>query len=64
MYNDYASDPDKTEIKKEILCKYQVMIADLYNIPTDNLKKLVPNFFHKRGMCFIIKICNFTWGEY
>ena len=26
---------------------YQLKIADLYNIPTGNVKKLVPNFFDK-----------------
>ena len=28
-----------------MLCSYQLKIADLYNIPTDNVKKLMPNFF-------------------
>ena len=26
---------------------YQLKIADLYNIPIGNIKKLVPNFFDK-----------------
>ena len=26
-------------------CSYQLKIADLYNIPIDNVKKLMPNFF-------------------
>ena len=30
-----------------MLSDYQVKIADLYNIPTGNAKKLVPNFFDK-----------------
>ena len=39
--------PDKTEIKIEMLSEYQLKIADLYNIPIGNVKKLVPNFFDK-----------------
>ena len=35
------------EIKREMLCKYQLKIADLSNIPTGNVKKLVPNFSDK-----------------
>ena len=38
---------DKIEIKREMLSEYQLKIADLFNIPTDNVKKLVPNFFDK-----------------
>ena len=30
-----------------MLSKYQLNIADLYNIPIGNVKKLVPNFFDK-----------------
>ena len=30
-----------------MLSCYQLKIADLYNIPTGNVKKLVPNFFVK-----------------
>ena len=47
LYNDYPLIPDKTEIKREMLSEYQLKIADLYNIPIGNVKKLVPNFFHK-----------------
>ena len=35
------------EIKREVLSEYQLKIADLYNIPIGNVKKLVPNFFDK-----------------
>ena len=31
-----------------MLSKYQVMIADRYNIPIDNVEKLVPKFFDKQ----------------
>ena len=47
LHNDYPLSPDKIEIKREMLSDYQVKIADLYNIPTGNAKKLVPNFFDK-----------------
>ena len=30
-----------------MLSEYQLKIPDLYNIPTDNVKKLFPNFFDK-----------------
>ena len=30
-----------------MLTKYQLMIANLYDISVDNVKKLVPNFFDK-----------------
>ena len=30
-----------------MLSNYQLKIADFYNIPIDNFKKLVPNFFNK-----------------
>ena len=35
------------EIKREMLSEYQLKIADLYNIPIGNVKKLVPDFFDK-----------------
>ena len=47
LHNDYLSVPDKIQIKREMLSDYQLKIADHYNIPTDNVKKLVPNFFDK-----------------
>ena len=47
LHNDYPLAPDKIEIKREILSDYQLKIADLYNIPIGNIKKLLPNFFDK-----------------
>ena len=44
---DYPLAPDKIKIKREILFEYQFKIAHLYNIPTGNVEKLVPNFFDK-----------------
>ena len=38
---------DKIETKREMLCNYQLEIADLYNIPFCNVKKLVADFFDK-----------------
>ena len=46
-WNDYLLAPDKIEIKREILSEYQLEIADLYNIPIGNIKKLVPILFHE-----------------
>ena len=39
--------PDKIEIKREMLCEYQLKIVDLYSIPIGNVKELVPNLFDK-----------------
>ena len=39
LHNDDPLAPEKTEIKKEMLSKYQLMIADLYN----NLLVLLKN---------------------
>ena len=45
LHNDYPLAPDKIEIKRETLSKYQLNTADLYNILIGNAKKSVPNFF-------------------
>ena len=34
------SAPDKIEIKRDMLSEYQLKIADLYNIPIGNVKKM------------------------
>ena len=47
LHNDYPLAPDKIEMKKEILFNYQLKIADFYNIPIGNVRKLVPNVFDK-----------------
>ena len=41
-------------MKREMLSEYQLRIANLYNIPIGNAKKLVSNFFDKEK-CFIMK---------
>ena len=43
LHNHYTFAPDKTEIQREMLSSYQLMIADFYNIPIGNVKKLVLN---------------------
>ena len=45
LHIDYALAPDKIEIKKQMLSEYQLQIADLCNIFTGNVKKLVPHIF-------------------
>ena len=47
LHNGYPLAPSKTEIKREMLSDYQLKIADLYNISIGNVKRLVPNSFHK-----------------
>ena len=49
LHNDYPLVPDKIEVKREMLFHYQLKIADIYNIPTGKVKKLVPNFFDKEN---------------
>ena len=47
LQNDYPLASDKIETKREMLSEYQLKIADLSNILSGNVKKLVPNFFDK-----------------
>ena len=42
LHNDCPLSPDKMEFKRKMLSNCQLKIADLYNIPIDNIKKLVP----------------------
>ena len=46
LHNDYPLVLDKLEITRKILSVYLLQINDDY-ISTDNVKKLVPNFFDK-----------------
>ena len=50
-------------IQKPKKPKYQLIIADFYNIFIGNVKKLVPNIFHKKGVCFIMKLKKYTAYE-
>ena len=47
LLNNYPLAPGKIDIKREMLSEYQLKIADLYNIPIGNVKKLVPHLFDK-----------------
>ena len=49
LHNGYFLASDKIEIKREMLPEYQLNIAYLYNIPTGNVKKLVPTLFDKEN---------------
>ena len=60
LHNKYHLAPDKIEMKKE-MSKYQLMIVDFCNFSIDNVDKLVPNFFDKKSVWFIIKVFNFIW---
>ena len=42
--------PVKIEIKREMLFNYQLKIADRYNIPTGNVKRLLLNSFDKEKL--------------
>ena len=46
LHNDYPLAQIK-KIKREMLFDYQLKTADSYNIPIENVKKLVLNFFDK-----------------
>ena len=50
LHNDYPLAPDKIEIKRQMLSDYQLKITDLYNIPTGNVKRLMPNFLIKKNI--------------
>ena len=50
LHNDYPLALDKIKIKREMLSKYQLKIADLQNIPIGNVEKLLPNFFDKENV--------------
>ena len=58
LHNDFSLALDEIEIKKEMLCDYQLKVAGLYNIPIGDVKKLVPNFFDKQK--YMIHYENFT----
>ena len=51
LHNDYPLAPYKIEIKREMSSDYQLKIADLYNIPIGNVKKIEFNFFDKGKLC-------------
>ena len=59
LHNDCPLALNKIEIKREMLSEYQLKTTDLYSIPIGNVKRLVPNVFNKKSMCFIVRTCNF-----
>ena len=60
LHNNYLLAPDKIEIKREMLSDCQLKMADHYNIPISNVKKLVPNFFDKEKYVIRYENLNFT----
>ena len=48
LHNDYPLAAYKIEVKKGMLSESQLKIADLYNILSGNVNKLVPKFFDKK----------------
>ena len=44
LHNHYPSATDKIEIKKKMLPSYQLKVADFYNIPIGNVKKLALHY--------------------
>ena len=69
FHNYYPLAPDKIETKREMLPDYQLKIADHYNVPISNVKKLVPNFFDKEK-CVIhyenlqLYLTRLTWKNF
>ena len=55
MHNDFPLAPDKIEIKKEMLSKYQLMISDFYDICIGNVKKVMSSFLIKKSMGLTVK---------
>ena len=47
IHNDYALAPEKINIPKEWLCDFCVKIANVHNITTGKVKKLIPNLMNK-----------------
>ena len=60
LHNNYLLAPDKIEIKREMLSDCQLKMADHYNMPISNVKKLVPNFFDKEKYVIHYENLNFT----
>ena len=52
LHHNYLLAPDKIEIKREMLSKYQFMISDFYSITTGNVRRLVANVFDKEKYVF------------
>ena len=61
LHYGYVLAPDKIE-SKEMLSKYQLIIANIYKTLIGNVKKLVSKFFNKENYCFLMKNCNFIYS--
>ena len=61
LHNDYPLVRDKIEIKGETLSEYQLKIANLYNIPIGNVKKLLPTFFDKEKYVLHYENLQLSW---
>ena len=55
LHNDHPLTSDKIEIKRKMFSNYQLKITDYHKIK--NNKKLMPDFFDKESMYFIMKTC-------
>ena len=49
IHNDYPLAPEKINIPKELLSNYCLKIANVHNIITGTVKKLVPNLMNKNN---------------
>ena len=47
LHNAYPLAPDKIKIERQLLPNHQLKIADRYNIPIGNARKLKPKVFDK-----------------
>ena len=56
LHNGYPLNPDKIEIKKEILYVYQLMISNCYDVPIGNVQKLASNLFDKEKYVLYYKL--------
>ena len=56
IHNDYPLAPKKFNISKEWLSDYSLKIANVHNITTETVKKLVPNVMNKNN--YVIRYRN------
>ena len=55
LHNDYPLAPDKIEIKREMLSKYELVIADFLIVLLIMLKNWCVTFLITKSMCFIMR---------
>ena len=56
--NDYALAPEKVNIPKKKLSKYCLKFANVHNITTGKVKKLVTNLMNKNNYVIYYRNCN------